>query len=207
MSAAIAQPRPTRLRLVLAALCVALLGVIYLETSQPDIDLTAHPVAQHRVAPAVEGDDATSAMPSLDSLADVLRRPLFSPNRRPPAVSAAAAANADATGFTLVGVVISPRGSRALIEHGQPPHLDHAREQQEIDGWTVEKILGDRVVLRHAEDRVELKVKDAPPPQVPGAPIPTAAGPLAAPPLPPGTFPAPHFMGGALNVVPPGQQR
>lgn len=202
---AIVQPRPTRLRLVLAAVCVGLLGVIYLETSQPDIDLPAHPAAQHRGAPAADGDDATFAMPPLDGLADVLRRPLFSASRRPAAASVAAAADAVATGFALVGVVISPRGSRALIEHGQPPHLDHAREQQEIDGWTVEKILSDRVVLRHADDRVELKVKDAPAPQQPGAPVPAAAQAVA--PMPPGTFPAPHFMSGALNPVLPNQQR
>jgi hypothetical protein len=210
------QPRPTRLRLLLGATCVALLGVIYVETSAPGLDLPAHQGAQHGAAAIAGGDEASFAMPPLDSLAEVLRRPLFSASRKAPTAAVAAAADAVSTGFTLVGIVLSPRGNRALVEHGQPSHLDHAREGQELDGWTVEKILRDRVVLRHADERVEVKLKDGPavaqqqpgvpmPPAVPvqvqGQPAPGVAG------VPPGTFPTPHFMGGALNPMQPGQQR
>lgn len=190
---AIVRPRAMRTRLVLAALCAALIGIIYLEAGWSGLDARA-PVAatQDQAAPPAQGDDATFAMPPLDSLSEVVKRPLFSEQRRPPAIAAAAAADARSTGFTLVGIVMAPGGGLALIEHGQPPHLDRVHERQEIDGWTVEQIARDRVTLRHADDRIEIKIKDAPSRQ-PGAPN----GPAFVMPPPNSNVPA-HFVGTGL---------
>lgn len=186
------EPRPTRARLALAALCVALVGVIYLETGWSGADMRA-PVAPERdqVAPPVQGDDATFAMPPLDSLAEVVRRPLFSEQRRPPATAAVAAADVRSTGFILVGIVMSPTGGLALIEHGQPQHLDRVHEHQELDGWTVEQIVRDHVTLRHADDRIQIKVTDGPP----GTP---SAGVALPPPVGNVTNVPPHFVGTSL---------
>ena len=53
-------------------------------------------------------------------------------------------------------------------------------EDQDLDGWTVEAILVDRVVLRHADTRLEVKAKDAPP-----NPTQMNLAPAPTPPIPP----------------------
>ena len=150
-----------RATLLLLALCIGITTVIYLEVNDPVPDLPANTPAT--VARNIGGSDSsepTFSMPPLRSYADVLLRPLFSPTRRPPHDGAAVISS---SGFTLVGIVKSSHESHALIEHGKPPRLDRVAEDQELDGWTVEAILEDRVVLRHADTRLEVKAKDTPP--------------------------------------------
>lgn len=182
--------------LLLLALCIGIATVIYLEVNEAAPDLPANaPAAAARNAAKSDGGEPTFSMPPLRSYADVLLRPLFSSTRRPPRDSAAVVSS---SGFTLVGIVRSVQERHALIEHGKPPHLDRVVEEQELDGWTVESILDDRVVLRHAGARLEVKVKDIapypaqinnvqPPPTVLKNPVSTAtsatqAGPQASAP-------------------------
>jgi hypothetical protein len=154
--------RRRRAPLVLAAIAAALGVLIYFESGPPAIELPANAAAgPDRRADAPGPDGAGFAMPPLRSFAEVLARPLFSPTRRP-TLDVQAASDAQSSGFTLVGIVISPGEHHALIEHGQPPHLERLVEGQELDGWTVDAILPDAVALRRADQRLELKAKDAP---------------------------------------------
>ncbi|HEX7968617.1 MAG TPA: hypothetical protein VF502_10375 [Stellaceae bacterium] len=165
-----------RAPLLLSALCAVLLGIVYVELDQPAIEAPAK-----AAVPPTRGTDKGQAqkpgfaMPPLRSFGDVLARPLFAETRRPPILSVPADARSSA--FTLVGIVISARERHALVEHGQPPRVERIAEGQDIDGWTVEKILPDRVMLGRADARIEVKAKDAParpgPPRRAGAAITT----------------------------------
>lgn len=155
--------RHRRAPFALAALVAALGALIYLESMPPAIELPANAAAGPDLKPGAPIPDTTGfAIPPLRSFAEVLARPLFSPTRRPSLD--APAGDARSSGFTLVGIVISSGEHHALIEHGQPPRLERVVEGQELDGWTIEAIAPDAVALRRADQRLELKAKDAPPP-------------------------------------------
>jgi len=162
--------RHARAPLLLAALALVLGAVIYVES----LDAARAPPAPTARAPEPASDAAAAAdgrfaMPPLRSFAEVLARPLFSSTRRP-MTGAAPAGDAPGSGLVLVGIVIAPGDQHALIEHGQPPRLERVVEGQEVEGWTVEAILPDAVGLRRADQRLELKAKDAPPGAVPPPP-------------------------------------
>jgi len=150
--------------LLLLVISISIAAVIYLEVNDASLDSPVSVPTPARSTGGSDGSEPTFSMPPLRGYADVLLRPLFSPTRRPPRDAAAVIS---ASGFTLVGIIRSPNESHALIEHGKPPHLDRVVEDQELDGWTVEAILEDRVILRHADARLEVKAKDAPPVQMP----------------------------------------
>jgi hypothetical protein len=82
-------------------------------------------------------------MAPLDTYAEVLRRPLFEPDRR--AHEAPQAAAAAEQPFVLRGIVVQPGASYALIEEGKTSK--RVTEGQALAGGTVTKILRDRVVL------------------------------------------------------------
>jgi hypothetical protein len=153
--------RPARTPLLLAAGCAVLVGLVYVELDAPDIE----PPAKAAVAAAQEPEkrpvsDPSFSMPPLRSFAGVLSRPLFSETRRPP-LQPVAGADTRAATFTLVGTILSAQERHALVEHGQPPRLERISEGQDIDGWTVEQILADRVVFSRADARIEVKAKDS----------------------------------------------
>jgi hypothetical protein len=153
---------PGKVPLLIFALCVLLAAVIYLEADQPAIEPSVAAAPATRVAKPAP--PPIFAMPPVGSLAEVLARPLFSESRRPPLP--APANDAGTSPFSIVGIIISARESHALVAHGQPAQTDRVTEGQEIDGWSVDKILPDRVVFGHAGARFEVKAKD--PPSAPG---------------------------------------
>jgi hypothetical protein len=170
-----------RTPLLLALLCAALGGAIYVESAPPAAETAAaarSPATRAAQAPARE---ATFAMPPLASYREVVERPLFSETRRP-APKSVAAADPRAAGLTLKATLLSTSDPHpfALMEHGQPPKQDRISVGSEIEGWTVEAILLDRIVLARGDTRVEIKVKDEPPPH-PGIPL---RGGAPAPPAP-----------------------
>lgn len=150
-----------RLLLLLLALCCGLAAIIFVEVTAPPPPVPAALVPPATIAanPA-DARSASFSLPPLTAYAEVAQRPLFSETRRPAPESAdsdPAAAN-----FSLVGTIISGGDRRALVAHGQPPRTERLVEGQSVDGWTVESILDDRVVLRRVDTRLEVKVKNQP---------------------------------------------
>lgn len=89
-------------------------------------------------------------LPPLDSYADVLRRPLFSPDRR--AHEPAPAVGAPLS-FALRGIVIEADTHYAIVEEGST--IRRLTEGQALGGGMIAKIVRDRVVLNIAgTDRV-----------------------------------------------------
>jgi len=158
-------------QILLGLACAALAGIIYEELDQPALE----PAANAALAPPVIRQSATPVaapsftMPPLRSYAEVTARPLFAETRRPPP-AAPRGPPAQLSSFTLIGIIMSESAGHALIEHGQPPRLDRVVEGQELDGWTIERILPGKVVLRYGSTREDIKPKDKPirmPPQRP----------------------------------------
>ena len=189
--------RPARLPLLLAAGCVALAGLIYIELDAPDIEPPAT-AAVTTAAPEPDKRPAESpsfTMPPLRNFAGVLSRPLFSETRRPPRQPSGPADTRDAN-FTLVGTILTAQTRHALVEHGQPPHIERVSEGQEVDGWTVEQIQPDRIVFMRGDTHVEIKPKDASSPRV------TPSRRAGAPPVTP--VPNPVNFGVQLGSAPGG---
>lgn len=192
--------RSRRRCFLLAALCALLAAGLWLEIqarpAEPGLSV-ARPAAVSAAAGAASSQPAF-AMPPMRAFSEVLARPLLSQTRRPPRVATAQApAPSD---LTLVGVITSMRERYALIRHGQPPKVDRVAPGQELEGWIVEEILLDRVILGRADAQSALRLKDAPPgqsvvpsggpvplrsgsgPTLGSSPVPSASGPASRPP-------------------------
>jgi hypothetical protein len=185
-----------RLLLLLLALCGCLLGVIYLEAAGSA--LPAPPEIAPRAPAASDAagaGNARFALPPLNTYAEVTQRPLFAETRRPAPGSAVDPA---AASFTLVAIIISGDDRHALLAHGQPPQTERIVEGQSVDGWTVESILSDRVVLRRVDTRMEVTAKSKAT-LAPASPAPAAS----VRPLPNGMVrAAPQFPPPVLNRAP-----
>jgi general secretion pathway protein N len=148
--------------LMLGVLCLAFGVVIYYELGMAgDKTPTAPtPVVAGSTVPPLPPQPASSTLPPIESFAEVTRRPLFSPTRQPPPAEVVKDTQGNASGFALLGIIISDDGRIALIEYGRPPALARLKEGQAVDGWTLQSILPDRIVLQHGATEQELRLKD-----------------------------------------------
>lgn len=105
--------------------------------------VAARPPAAAPIPPALP-DAAPGAfhMAPLATYAEVLRRPLFSPDRRP---HEAAQSAAGPQSFTLRGIIVEGTEQYALVEEGSKTR--RVSEGQALGGGTVTKITHDQVVL------------------------------------------------------------
>ena len=116
-----------------------------------------------------------STMPAKENFAVIVERPLFSPSRRPPAVSAAAAP-IPAPDFSLFGVVISAGEPFALVKPSTGGDPVRITEGESMSGWTVARIEADRILVRHdAAERELLLDFSAPAPPPPETAVPNDA--------------------------------
>jgi type II secretory pathway component PulC len=140
---------------VLGVVCACLAGVIYFELTWPDVgpSIAAATTPAPSRRPASTG--RTFAVPPMTEYSEVVERPLFYPTRRsslPQTVE-----ERSTTNLTLIGTVMSGTTRHALVRHKQGSRVERVIEGQDIDGWTVESIQGDRVVLSHDDRRLSLK--------------------------------------------------
>ena len=63
--------------------------------------------------------------------------------------------------FSLIGVILQPDKQYALVRQSGKKEILRLARGQKIDGWQVDSILPDRLVLSYAGDVVELELKDA----------------------------------------------
>ncbi len=110
--------------------------------------------------PALPAAEAFS-MPPIEDFGETLDRPLFSKIRRPPPEPDAPAEEPkkkQTVKVRLAGVVISPQERVALVQEPRAREITRLRVGQEIEGWVLEAILADRIVLRFGELREEVKI-------------------------------------------------
>ncbi len=152
--------------LVLAALCGGLGWLAYAAYEAPPAELPAQVVA------GAGPTDAAAApsfrpfrMPAQQHFAELVERPPFTQSRRPPQVSAEPVARREAPRrdlkLTLIGVILQPDRQYALVQRPGTKEAVRLARGEKIDGWQVDGILPDRVVLSQAKEVVELELKDA----------------------------------------------
>ncbi len=156
--------RPSAL---LIGLCLILGGVIYLELSIGPSPPAASPIpiAPGRPEPAVLlVADRGFTMKPLDDFSEIARRPLFIPSRRPLPPDTEPPRPGPRKGerhrFTLKGVVIVGDERMAVLQRRRSRTVLRVVEGQQFDGWLVEAIMADRVVLRQGETREEVALRD-----------------------------------------------
>ena len=154
--------------IVLIGLCLILGGVIYLELSFGPSHPAASPIApggppEPAVLPVA---DPGFTMKPLGDFSEIARRPLFIPSRRPLPPDTEpprpGPRKAECHRFTLKGVVIvgDERMAVLVIQRRRIRTVLRVVEGQQIDGWLVEAILPDRVVLQQGETREEVVLRD-----------------------------------------------
>jgi hypothetical protein len=139
--------------LALGGICLVLTGIVTLELVAPLS--TPGPAATDAAAEARPPSEAGKAPAEIAALIrGVLERPLFTPGRRPPPEPDDSESDEDddqepetqPLAARLAGVFVGPNSSEALFaKEGEDAVA--VREGGEIDGWTVDTIETDRVVL------------------------------------------------------------
>lgn len=143
-----------RLPLFLAALVLAAATLrpwLPRGASSPPPGVSARPISAMPGRPA--------ALPPLTHFAATIERPLFSPTRRPPAATAARLSGAAiARRYRLQGIIVVGPAKRALlIDTVGGGRLDIGKGEK-IDGWTVERIEQDRLILASPAGQAALRV-------------------------------------------------
>jgi len=159
----------------LPGICVLALGLAILATGAN---------AQSKDRSAGTPDNPLQAQP-LAGLSATRDRPLFSPDRRPPApplapVAAAPPPPAPPPDVTLLGVVVERERARAIVRSGSAK-IERVQIGDDIGGWKVSQIEGRRLLLAldGREAAFTLFSRTSAPP--PDAPAPQAAdGPRQA---------------------------
>ncbi len=168
--------RKRRFSLPLLLVCVALGYVLYLEANA---ELSVpQPVAVATIEPgpaATLPHEPDFEMPPLDSFSETLARPLFMETRLPPEPEPESPVEEPepepepvkpkTLRLELSGIVISPTERMALLKSRRSRELIRVSQGQEVEGWVVQSILPDRVVLRQGEVLEELELKDKAPTQ------------------------------------------
>lgn len=121
---------------------------------------------------ASASDPGQSAAPlTLEALTATRQKPLFSPTRHPPIVPVApppppppapVATKPPPPNAALIGVIVGPSTRMAIVKSGAADKPVTLRESQLFDGWTIETIELDRVILAYQDDRFTLKLHRAP---------------------------------------------
>ncbi|MCG8354390.1 MAG: hypothetical protein MI920_02340 [Kiloniellales bacterium] len=144
----------------LLLLCAGLAGVIYWELETGfGIQGEAAPAASVAQEESPVGPNERFALPSLESFAQITARPLFRPSRRPAQQAATPEAPSGpppSLELALTGVVTSLDERVALLRVQRDAKVVRTREGEEIDGWVVQEILPDRVLLQHGATTQEL---------------------------------------------------
>lgn len=152
--------------LLFGGLCCVLAAIVGIELASAGDDPVATPAAavQTAAAPALPPPRSAFALPPISAYAEVGERPLFSATRQPAPAEAGQDLLGKSSSFVLLGVILTEEGRAALVKHGDPGELARLKEGEALEGWTVQTILPDHIVLQHGATEVELKLKDRPAP-------------------------------------------
>lgn len=154
-----------RASIYLLGVCIALASVIYLELNrEPPVGdgvTVANPSSAAEDAPP---PPAAFSLPPLAAYSVIVERPLFSTQRRPPVKEEETPEAIPPPRLILTGVLISGDGRLVLLRRVGSKTIIRASEGDEIEGWRIEIITADRVVLRYGDAVEEVTLDDAAPP-------------------------------------------
>ncbi|MGE5506305.1 MAG: hypothetical protein ACM31L_17920 [Actinomycetota bacterium] len=107
-----------------------------------------------RAAETVPAAPAPFELPPLASFSATVDRPLFVRGRKPAPGARTARVMAGAPRLALAGVALSGGRRLALLQPDGAKEPVPAAEGAEVAGWTVERVLSDRVELRRGSETV-----------------------------------------------------
>jgi len=128
----------------------------------------------------------TFTLPALDEFSQTRERPLFADNRRPPIATAPVTpvqakaplpptpAKRDPAGITLTAIVIVGKDRVALLRTSKASTTRRLRVGDKVNGWRVDSIGPDAVVITLDDERKTLPLRHfgPPPPPQPLTPVP-----------------------------------
>jgi len=168
-----------RTTVLLVGLCLVLVGVAVFEWLKPP---RLSPVSGEAAQPgqsvvAREPAPGNVSLPPLSKYEEIVSRPLFLADRRPPPATpetpAVPVAQQEAT-LLLVGVMLSPEGQRALVHLKEENRLVRLQVGESAGGWKLESLTPESATLRQGGETLELRLernrKDGPPPPPQAAP-------------------------------------
>jgi hypothetical protein len=151
---------PLRMPWTMLACALVMAVVVAVEWLHFPSGLPAGEAAPLPPAAPAEAPLARFVPPPDVRFAEIARRPLFIPGRRPqenlepvkppPPVPPPV--------LQVQGVVLAPDRRYAIIKHGNPPKLASLAVGATVDGWRIESIESDYVALRSGTTRLEFPV-------------------------------------------------
>lgn len=155
--------RATTTNILLLLLWLAVLGLIAWFLLHPPRLQSTTPNALDMQLPQVGGQVAQSfELPELAHYQEIVERPLFQATRRPPVAEETLAPVPEAepedpdAEFTLIGVVVMPQGTVALLHNKETGKVNRLKVGEAAEKWQLETVEPERVVLRKGERTQEL---------------------------------------------------
>ena len=150
----------------LALVCAILAGVLVVELATESGDLAeTSPKKPQSGKPGQEAETRSGfVMPPEGTYAEVSERPLFLRFRRPlpPELATKEETPAETTpaAFILSGVILTGTKRMAFLQPQNSPKIARVEEGQQYEGWTVEAIHPNRVVMRRGQEVSEIVLED-----------------------------------------------
>jgi hypothetical protein len=149
---------------VLSAAAVVLAGALLVELrlgSRPPLPSVApQPAAD---LPEIPGWEVP--VPPMSKYGEIIERPLFTSDRRPPPPDEQPVAETQQVtpqtkpDVRLLGIVITEGKRQALLQEGRDDKVVYAEPGVTVQGWTVESIESEQVVLVLGEQREEIDLR------------------------------------------------
>lgn len=118
-------------------------------------------MADQDVPRPLPGERTAFAMPPIDSLSEIERRPLFFRERRParPPARSSAVKPRPPPAIVLQGIVTSPANKSVFLRSATSSGIGRFKEGQLIEGWKLESILPDSISLKSGNRTQEIKLQ------------------------------------------------
>lgn len=192
----------TPTQVVLALVCILLLGAITYEIAAP-LPEPALPAAAPDTRPIATPPLPVFHPPPSENFDEINARPVFDRARAPIAadtttsIGSFSGSSTSPPAVSLVGIIIDGPRRIAMIRSSVAPVATSVSLGDSIQGWKVDEIDPDRIVLRSGSDKAEVRLSQSRSPNAAGATAtPPGFGPR--PSVTPGAAP------GAVVVPPPG---
>ena len=168
---------------------MALGGLVYAEIHARPVVESPPTVGPASEASAIALPAARKPTSDETGIQAILKRPLFSPSRRPPAEQTLTEAALPTPDFALFGVAITAGRPVALVKRGGGTEYERVSEGGQIGDWTVGQIKTDRISVHQDGVQAELRLAFETPAPVASATAnvsgaPEEAGPSGALPEP-----------------------
>jgi len=129
---------------------------------EPAPPLTVASTADTPGAPAF-GQRPIDPLP-LSDFEEIVRRPVFTATRKPfvaPAEKAQTVAGPGSPDIRLAGIAIDTNAKRALLRTAQQPQARWVEQGESIDGWLLQVVREDAVIIASGQQAHELRLYPA----------------------------------------------